>query len=113
MNLILEQTVDMEPATDMKDYTSGTILSSVQELMSQQVLVTNESTHPFALAPGETMTLLHRIIEETDRLSHALGASLSLPPANPKLLSLYRQHAAMSSALHIVRKPFFNIVYLA
>ncbi|KZT65973.1 hypothetical protein DAEQUDRAFT_675902 [Daedalea quercina L-15889] len=70
--------------------------------MSQQVLAANfQPTHPFASAPGETVSLLHRIIEETDHMSHALGASLSLPPANPKLLSLYRQHAAMSSALHV------------
>lgn len=51
------------------------------------------------------MALLNRIIEETDQMSHALAASLSMPLANPKLLSLYRQQAAMSNVLHLVSTP--------
>ena len=95
----------MDASVDKKDgnSTNATILSSVQELLSQQTLATTHATHPFASAPGDTIALLNRIIEETDQVSHALSAaSLSMPLANPKLLSLYRQHATMASALHMV-----------
>lgn len=96
----------MEMSIDKQDDgpANATILSSVQELLSQsqQVLAAPHAAHPFASAPGETMALLNRIIEETDQVSHALAASLSMPLTNPKVLSLYRQHAAMSNALHTV-----------
>ncbi|KAH9920094.1 uncharacterized protein B0H18DRAFT_881353 [Fomitopsis serialis] len=91
----------MEQNTDTKDYTTSTILSTVQDLLSQHGFSVNQPTHPFASAPGETASLLNRIIEESDRMSHALGASLALPPANPKVISLYRQHATLSSTLHL------------
>lgn len=101
----------MDISIDRKDDgpAKATILSSVQELLSQsqQVLAAPHATHPFASAPGETMALLNRIIEQTDQVSHALAASLSMPLTNPKLLSLYRQHATMSNALHTVTLLYY------
>ena len=94
----------MDTSTDKKndDPAKATILSSVQELLSQQILAGTHATHPFASSPNETMTFLNRVVAQTDQMSHALAANLSTPLANPKLVSLYRQHATMSSALHMV-----------
>lgn len=84
-----------------QEMASPTLLSSVQGLASQQSALSSSSVHPFFAKPESTISLLHQVVDITTQLSHSLSSHLSLPLANPKLLSLYRQHANLSQTLHL------------
>ncbi|KAI0930632.1 hypothetical protein AcV5_007296 [Taiwanofungus camphoratus] len=79
---------------------SPTILSVLQALTSPDAL-SPENVHPFAFNPGSSITLLGKIIETTDQISDSLNTHLSLPLVNPKVLSLFRQHATISHNVYL------------
>lgn len=86
---------------------SPTILSVLQALTSPDAL-SPENVHPFAFNPGSSITLLGKIIETTDQISDSLNTHLSLPLVNPKVLSLFRQHATISHNVYLVRTFLFS-----
>ncbi|CCL99840.1 uncharacterized protein FIBRA_01864 [Fibroporia radiculosa] len=78
------------------------LLSVVQQFTLQEAEISAQtSVHPFASMPDNPSAILHGIIEATSQMSHSLEAHLSLPFTNQKLLSLYRQHAAIARTLHL------------
>ncbi|KZT08418.1 uncharacterized protein LAESUDRAFT_697349 [Laetiporus sulphureus 93-53] len=80
--------------------TSTTLLSVLHELTSRQDAFSSHSLHPFAAEPDTPVNLLHAVIDATNRISHSLSTHLSLPLADQKLISLYRQHTSIAQILH-------------
>ncbi|KAI0747606.1 hypothetical protein C8Q80DRAFT_1103705 [Daedaleopsis nitida] len=98
------------PSTDASTKTTlhPTILSALQPFTSPEVLA-SPGLHPFASSPEDTASTLQRIIETTHQAALSLNAHLSLPLSNPKLLSLYRQHA---SIFHTVQQSEQNAQHI-
>lgn len=90
------------PTSQRADVIVGpTLLTKIQEFTAQDVLQ-NPALHPFAASSEDATTTLHEIIQATDQLAHSLSSYSSLPLSNPKLVSIMRQQAAISHALHLV-----------
>ncbi|PCH43561.1 hypothetical protein WOLCODRAFT_103768 [Wolfiporia cocos MD-104 SS10] len=89
-----------EGSSSASGYLDANLLSLVQRFLAQQATFTTHSTHPFASSPEAPLTLLRDVVETLSQVSHSLSLQLSLPLANPKLLSLYRQQTAISHTLH-------------
>ena len=91
-----------------------TLLSVLQGFKE---LNSSESIHPFSSSAPSSVELLNQLVQSTEEVSNSLATHISLP-FNPhaKLVSLLRQHANISSAVHLVSKfkslsfaPLFNL----
>ncbi|RPD73523.1 hypothetical protein L226DRAFT_101651 [Lentinus tigrinus ALCF2SS1-7] len=86
------------PAPDPKSVLPATVLTALQQFTSPDALPPT-GLHPFSSSPEEMLSTLRRIVDTTNQAAVSLNAHLSLPLSNPKLLSLYRQHASISYAV--------------
>ncbi|KAH9890615.1 hypothetical protein C8Q73DRAFT_704992 [Cubamyces lactineus] len=77
---------------------SATVLSAIQQFAAQDAF-TSDSLHPFALTPDDNIATLRKLLDTANQAALSLGAHLSLPLSNPKLLSLYRQQTNISYAV--------------
>ncbi|RDX52741.1 hypothetical protein OH76DRAFT_1400002 [Lentinus brumalis] len=91
--------------TDPKNPLPATVLTALQQFTSPDAFPTNglhpfsHGFHPFASSPEDTLSTLRGIVDTTNQAAVSLNAHLSLPLSNPRLLSLYRQHASISHAV--------------
>jgi hypothetical protein len=81
--------------------TPSTLSSVVQKFQSLEKLPSHVH-HPFATDSGESSVLLQDLVHASDQLSHSLNIYLSTQISNPKLVSILRQHGAISQSLHTV-----------
>ncbi len=87
------------------------ILSSVQNLATQEGLSPTSTVHPFSESPEETLTSLRGIVNATNQISHSLNTHLSLTMSDSKVLSLFRQYTTIINNVHVVRFIPFSIVF--
>ncbi|KAF8070318.1 hypothetical protein FPV67DRAFT_1755245, partial [Lyophyllum atratum] len=76
-----------------------TLFSILQNFQKHDVVPVNTS-HPFATSAEQSCTNVQDIVNTADALAHALSIYSSTTFANPKLVSLLRQHSAIDHTLH-------------
>jgi hypothetical protein len=80
-------------------------LSSALEGIQARSDVPPDKNHPFASGSEDSYVYLQQISQAADTITGSLNAYLSLPRAQPKLISLLRQQSTLECTIQKVRHP--------
>jgi hypothetical protein len=79
-------------------------LSSALEDIQVNNDVPPHKNHPFASGSEDSYAYLQQISQAADQVTNSLNSYLSLPWAQPKLISLLRQQSNLTSTTRNVRR---------
>ncbi|KAF9445919.1 hypothetical protein P691DRAFT_777244 [Macrolepiota fuliginosa MF-IS2] len=79
-------------------------LSSVLEDIQAHNDIPSEKNHPFASGSEDSYAFLQQIAQAADQVSNSLNAYISLPWAQPKLISLLRQQSNLTGTMRSSEK---------
>lgn len=79
-----------------------TLLSSIHKFIVHNDFPVR-AVHPYASGSEAPTALLEQLVATADNMSHSLQMYSTMPVSNPKLVSLLREHAAISRSIYTVR----------